>query len=212
MLVLGFFVRRSKGLEEKKIKSNTEILAVAALLSEGEIVSNIRNEFVLQVPFDRKKSMYLSELIRDSNIKSHMDINLKKDIFILHSHPILEKLKKQWYQGQTKIFSKSLDPKLITVQSIIIAINLFGTRKLESVSIPTNIDKEYLRTISFCMEHHLKVPVIPSTNHIKFTNVPKFIQNSIFDIPAIHSIELVNFLTEKEKKMIMEGHSYEKGH
>lgn len=194
-------------MEDLKIAKNMEMLAIAALCSEGEIVNGPDNKSVLKVPFDRKKSMYLSELIKDSNLKAYMDIDLKKNQFILHSHSVLDKLKNQWYQGQKKIFSNTLDPKLLTIQSIIVSINLFGTRKLESVSISTNIDKDYLRTISYCMAYYLKVPVIPSINHIKIMNVPKFILASVNDIPAIHSAELVNFLTDKEKKKIMEGTS-----
>ncbi|QCJ45477.1 hypothetical protein FAY30_26420 (plasmid) [Bacillus sp. S3] len=193
-------------MEEKKTSKTLETLAIASLICEGEF-DTTSNEHLLIVPFDKKKALYLAELIRENNLKSHLDIDVKKGQFSLHSHPILDKLRKQWYVNERKIFSMVLDPNLLSLLSIIIGINLFGSRKLESISIPTNIDKEHLRALSYCIEQHIGVPVVPSANHIKITNVPKFILHSVNEIPTLHSAELVNFLTDKERNRIIEGAS-----
>lgn len=198
------FLRGVKNVEEKKTAITLEKLAIASLIGEGEF-DTISSENSLMVPFDKKKALYLAELIKENNLKKHLEIDLKKGQFLIHSHSVLEKLRNQWYVNNKKVFTMVLDPNLLSLQAIVIGINLFGSRKLESISIPTNIDKDHLRSLSYCIEHHIKVPVVPSGNHIKITNVPKFILYSVNEIPTIHSAELVNFLTDKEKKRIIEG-------
>ncbi|MEI2356287.1 hypothetical protein [Mesobacillus zeae] len=190
-------------MDDKKIVNDLKEIVIAALLSEGDFDSYSSKSNILKVPFDKKKSLYLAELISCSNLKPYINIDLKKGQFNIHSHQVLETLRNQWFRKQTKVFSTVLDPGLLSLQSIILSINLFGTRKVGSISIPTNIDKDFLRAVCYCMEYHLKVPVIPSVNHIKITNIPKLILNSMAFLPAIHSAEFVNFLTVKEKKQIM---------
>ncbi|RHW35975.1 hypothetical protein D1B31_17965 [Neobacillus notoginsengisoli] len=192
-------------MEEKKTAITLKKLAIASLIGEGEFCTTTKSP-VLKVPFDRKKAFYLAELIKENNlINLYLEIDLKKGQFSLHSHPILEELRNQWYAKNKKVFSMVLDPGLLSLQAIIIGVNMFGTRKLESISIPTTTDKDHLKALSYCIGQHINVPVLPTTNQIKITNVPKFILNSLNEIPAIHSAELVNFLTEKEKKKIIEG-------
>lgn len=189
-------------MKEKSAK-NLYDLAIALLIGEGEF--DFGSDSKLSVPFDRKKSMYLLEVIKNERLNDYIDINQKRGQIYLHSHMVLETLKFQWYKDGNKIFSFILDPKLLTLKSIIMCINLFGERKLETISIPTNIEKDHIKTLAYCIEKHIKVPVIPGSNHIKISNIPTFVIDCIHDLPAIHSAGLINFLTEKEKKKIMEG-------
>jgi hypothetical protein len=189
-------------VEDKKIFDNLLNLAIAGLISEAEF-DIFSDEPLLKVEFNTKKTSYLIDIITDANLDSFIRIETNKGQFTIHSHPLLQSLKLQWYQNNSKIFSNVLDPTRINLQSIIISINLFGTRKLETISIPTSINKNYIKAVSYCIAQHLKVPVIPGTNQIKITNIPNFIPSSISEIPAIHSAELINFLTDKEKKKRM---------
>ncbi|KZE68024.1 hypothetical protein AWM68_17800 [Fictibacillus phosphorivorans] len=191
-------------MEDKKVTNGLKELAIAALIGEGEF-DNYSSGPVLKVPLDRKKTLYLIDIIKNKKLKDHVTIEPDKGQFSIHSHNTLNTLKEQWYKDNRKIFSMILDPKLINLQSIIISINLFGDRKLETISIPTNVDREHIKAISYCVEHHLQVPVIPSPNSIKITDIPTFVLNSVNDISAIHSVELLNYLTDKEKKSMMEG-------
>lgn len=191
-------------MESKKIAVNLEKLAVAALISEGDF-DYFQESNVLKIPFDTKKALYLKDLVKESGLERYIDINLKRGQFSIHSHSVLKTLQKQWYKDKKKIFTMILDPDLLNVESIITSVNLFGVRKLESILIPTSIDKEYIKSIAYCMEQKLKVTVIPTATSLKIMNIPKFIINSIKEIPAIDSAELINFLTEKEKKKIIEG-------
>lgn len=189
---------------DKNLSKNLWNLAIAGLISEGEF-DIFSSEPLLKVPYERKKTVYLSDILKDANLIRNLKIEHQKGQYSIHSYPYLKVLKDQWYKGNTKIFSNVLDPKLISLESIIICINLFGSRKLETISIPTSIDRNYIRSVSYCIEQHLKVPVVPSINQLKITNIPKFIQSTLAEIPAIHSAELVNFLTDKERKKMIEG-------
>lgn len=191
-------------MDTKKVAKNIEVLAVASLLSEGDF-DHLQAGTVLKVPFDTKKTLYLMDFIKENRLENYIDINVKRGQFNIHSHPVLGGVKQQWYNDKRKIFSMILDPKLLNLQSIIMCINLFGIRKSESITIPTSIEKDHIKAVSYCIEQLLKVTVVPTPTSIKITNIPKFIVNSIKEIPATHSAELINFLTEKEKKKIIEG-------
>lgn len=191
-------------MEDKMIAKNIERLAIAGLISEGDF-DYLAAEPVLKIPFDIKKAIYLSDFIKENRLEDYIEINLKRGQFSIHSHMALGPLQKQWYRDKRKIFTMILDPKLLDLESVIISVNLFGIRKLESISIPTSIEKEHIKAIAYCVEQKLNVTVIPTSTSLKITNIPKFIMNSINEISAIHSAELINFLTEKEKKKIIEG-------
>lgn len=188
----------------KDEKQNLYRLAIAALISEAEY-DQFSTKLLLKSPINIKKFAYLDDICKEGNIHLNIEKNHKKGQFTFHSHPVLEQLKQQWFQGGIKTFSNILDPKLINLQSIVMCINLFGTRKLETISIPTTINKEYIKAISYCIEQHLKVPVIPGVTQIKITNVLHCIGSLVSELPTIHSAELINFLTKKEKKKLVEG-------
>lgn len=179
-------------------------LAIAMLIGEGEF-DLFTKEITLTTPYDRKKSLYLSEVIKNESLVDYVNINPKKEQFTILQHPVLHPLMDQWYKGNSKVFSFVLDPNLISLKSIVLCINLFGERKLESISIPTNVDKDHIKTLCYCIEQNIHVPVIPGGNHIKITNIPTFIGGCIGETSTIHSAELINFLTEKEKKKLTEG-------
>lgn len=202
--ILGYFFFCKGDVEVIDKKTNHLYdLASALLIGEGEF--DFSDDSKLSVPFDRKKSMYLSEVIKNERLSDYININPKRGQIYLHSHEVLETIKYQWYKDGKKIFSFILDPNLLTLKSIIMCINLFGERKLETISIPTNIEREHIKTLAYCIEKHLNVPVIPGANQVKITNIPTFVIECVYDLPAIHSTELINFLTEKEKKKIMGG-------
>lgn len=179
-------------------------LAIAGLISEGEFDIFTEVE-TLHVPFNRKKQKYLEILVKENGFKDFVTINETRGQFTIHTHPVLKTLKKQWYEGHKKIFSKVLDPEIINLEAIVLAINLFGNRQLESISIRTTVEKESVKALSYCIEWYLKNPVIPGTKQIKISNVTNVVLSSISDIPAIHSAELMNTLTKNEKKRLLEG-------
>lgn len=199
-----FYGKGAVALEDKQVARNLLDFSKAVLIGEGDFDFNNSND-VLSIPFNKQKSLYLSEVLKNEQISNYIEINSKKEQLSIHSHPILKTLKDQWYKDNSKIFSLTLDPGLITLKSIIVCINLFGIRKLESISLPTSIDRDHLKTLSYCLEKHLKVPVTPSNNQMKITDIPKLVTSAVSDISALHSAELINYLTTKEKKLLTEG-------
>lgn len=190
-------------MEDKITTKNIEGLAIAALLSEGEF--DIYSNNVIKAPFDPKKTMYLLDYVKENRLEKYIDINQKRAQFTIHSHISLARIKKQWYNEVRKIFSLILDPQLLSRHSILMSINLFGIRKKESITITTTVDKDHIKAVAYCIEKQLGVTVIPTATGFKITNVPKFIIMFVNQMPAIHSAELINFLTEQEKKKLMEG-------
>lgn len=160
---------------------------------------------MIKIPITEKKIPYLQNIINEGKLQTNIHLDIRRQQFIIHSHDMLPDLKKRWYKDNEKVFSDILDPQLIPFPAIILCINLFGVRKLETIAIPTTIHKNYIKSVSFCMEHHLKVPVVSTANQIKITNIPKVIARGLEDIPTYHSAEFVNFLTLKEKKQMIEG-------
>lgn len=191
-------------LKVNKNTNNLLSLAIAGLIAEGEF-DLFSDEPILKIPIDERKICYLQNTVHEGKLHQFVKIDTGREQFIIHSHSILIYLKRQWYRGNEKIFSNILDPDLITLQSIILSMNLFGIRKLETIAIPTTIHKDFIKSISFCMERHLSVPVVPCPNLIKITNIPYVITKGVTNIPTYHSAELINFLTRKEKKQLIEG-------
>lgn len=178
-------------------------LAIAGLISEGEfdIFSDVP---VLKMPLHRKKTSYLRSIITESHLEDYIDVDINRGQISIHSHTCLANLKDQWYDEKKKIFSKYVDPNNLSLDSVLMAITLFGIRKLETIYIPTSVEKDYIIRLVYCVEHHLNVPVIPGANHIKIARVKQVILSNYADIPAIHSAELINLLTKKEKRRLLE--------
>jgi len=194
-------------VEEKRVYKHLKDFAIAGLISEGDYDIFSKSP-VLKIPiiFTRRKITYLHDIIKE--MKPFIDINIKKGQLNVSTHSVLKELREQWYEGNVKIYSKYLDPNLITVESIIICANLFGIRRLENITIPTSVSKDYIRGLAFCIERHLKAPVIPGKNQIKITNIPFVATTIIREVPTIHSVEFLHFLTESEKRKIVEGECY----
>ncbi|MEK4671403.1 hypothetical protein [Niallia sp. FSL R7-0271] len=178
-------------------------LVLAALMSEGYI-DPFASKVELRVPYDIRRTPYLLSLIRDYSLEEDITILAKKRVFIIHHCEELVSMTKQWYKDERKIFSFVLDYNLINMEAIILANILFGTREEFYISIPTTIDKAFLKSISICISRHIDVPVIFKSNQINILNVQDYFKNVAGKLPAYHIAELITFLTESEKKRIRE--------
>lgn len=178
-----------------------EHLIIASLMSAGEI-NRVTSE--LQIPFNNKKMQYMMQIIIDHNLGERIRIEPKRGQLVIHScNKLISRYHESWYENNEKVFSKKLDPKIITFESIILCIILFGSRKLEFITIPTSIHKDYLRTLIFCISHHLNVPILPASNQIKIANIPDLFLSTTDRISVIDGVELSDFLTPKEKNTLI---------
>lgn len=178
-----------------------EHIIIASLMSDGEIN---RATSELQIPFNHKRIHYMQQIIIDHNLGEMIRIEPKRSQLIIHScKKLINSYYDSWYENNQKVFSRKLDPDIITFQSIILCIILFGSRKLEFISIPTSVHKEYLRTLIFCISHYLNVPILPASNQIKIANIPDLFLTTTDLISVIDGVELSNFLTPKEKNTLI---------
>ncbi|MFC0273761.1 hypothetical protein ACFFIX_20450 [Metabacillus herbersteinensis] len=175
-----------------------ENLIIASLISCGDVTSFKDENYTLEVPFEKDKSFYLSNYLKHNGLYDFVLVEPTKGQFKIPPNTYLNKLVHQWYQDGNKIFSKKLDPKLLNYHSIILCINLFGSRKIEGISVPTNVDKRFLRTITYCIEKCIHVSVIPGRGQIKIPDVPNLFIDNVEEINAIDSTELANYLTNQE--------------
>jgi len=195
-------------LQNNNIKIELKNLIIASLMSEGEIFySKNKGESYLLVPFLKEKSYYLSNHIKHHNLKEYIIVEPHKEQMKIVYKSIYEGLVAQWYEQGQKIFTKRLDPSLITYKSIIICINLFGSRKLEGISIPTSVDKRYLKNLSYCIEKNLEITVIPGKSQIKIPEVPRLFLSTIDKVSTFDSTELANYLTNQEKNKLVQASS-----
>jgi len=189
-------------------KAELKNLLIASLMSEGEFsLSQNNSQSYLVVPFSKEKSYYLSNHIKHHNLKEFVIVEPHREQMKIVFNSLFEELVERWYENGLKIFSKRLDPSLITYQSIILCINLFGTRKLEGISIPTSVDKRFLKNLSYCIEKNLGITVIPGKNQIKIPEVPILFLKNIEKVSTFDSTELANFLTNQEKNKLVQSSS-----
>lgn len=203
MAYSGFFCWEKISLMVSKRRGFLKNLVLAALMSEGYI-DPFASKVELRVPYDIRRTPYLLSLIRDYSLEEDITILAKKRVFIIHHCEELDSMTKQWYKDERKIFSFVLDYNLINMEAIILANILFGTREEFYISIPTTIDKAFLKSISICISRHIDVPVIFKSNQINILNVQDYFKNVAGKLPAYHIAELITFLTESEKKRIRE--------
>ncbi|PGT82208.1 hypothetical protein [Bacillus sp. AFS040349] len=191
-----------KNLEETyEIPIALENLIIASLLSQGEIDLLKSNELI--VPFSKEKAFFLSSYLKQHNILDFVHVQIHKEQFKIHSNNRLKELIDNWFNSGTKTFIQKLDSNILRYEAIILCINLFGSRKLESISIQTTVNKKYLRTVTYCIEQVLKVPVIPGKNQIKIPDVLELIIKSIDHLDTINSTELTTYLNSMEKNRLI---------
>lgn len=185
-------------MKELKVTRALREFAIAALISEGEYL----DEHTISIPFyNHKKILYLNEMLSQKQLKDYVIVNMKKRQMDINVKSLPD-LKNEWYMNNIKTFSLMVNPDLISLESIIMAMNLFGNRKLETITIPTTVDKAFMRTLSMCMEVHLKVNVVPGNGHYKIYDIPNLVLHTIDHTLTIHSAELTNFLNVKEQKKL----------
>ncbi|MDC3424290.1 hypothetical protein NC797_07180 [Aquibacillus sp. 3ASR75-11] len=178
-------------------------LVIASLISEGELL-DINGESELHVPFTREKSVYLYNYLRNNNLKEYVSVEPRKEQFKINLNEELRCLVSKWFIKGTKIFSKNLG-LLLNFNAIILCINLFGTRKLEGIGISTTVHKDFLKTLSYCIEKMLSLSVIPGKNQLKIPEVPVLLLETMDKISTIESTEIANYLTNAEKNKLREA-------
>ncbi|WP_078557263.1 hypothetical protein [Bacillus alkalicellulosilyticus] len=185
-------------------------LVVASLLSNGELCP-LKKEPVLIVPFTKEKALYLLNYLKSNNLGEYVRVKEKSEEFEVILDTNLYKITQEWYKNREKIFSKKLGATYVGYSTIILCINLFGNRKLESIGIPSSIHKDLLKTLTYHMEKCLEQTVIPGKNEIKIPEVPNLFLDTLSKVSSINSTEIANFLTNHEKNKLIQVSSQRGG-
>jgi hypothetical protein len=177
-------------------------LMIAALMGEGEIYTVNKEDKGIYVTFDPCKAEYLQNYILHNSLNPFVRVREHTGELYIYPNNLTQQHFLQWFKGEEKIFSNQLNHKLLTYQAIIIWINLFGSRNLDSVVISTTVVKSYLRNLSYCIEKHLQTPVVPGRNSLKIHDVENLFLNTMkFSINDCTSV--ATFLTQKELKKLI---------
>ncbi|MCM3441362.1 hypothetical protein AB3Z07_27780 (plasmid) [Metabacillus halosaccharovorans] len=176
-------------------------LIIAALISNGEITRG-DEAMVFTCSFNIEKSYYLLSYLKQYSLQDIVSVKSKREQITIIS-PILEEVYDDWYEKGVKKFSIKGDNSLLTFNSIITSINLFGERKVEGVSIFTSTDKRYLKNLAYSLEKILGTTVLPLKNNIKIPDFTSWFLKSYKYLSVLNSAEMSNFLTNQEKKQII---------
>lgn len=188
-------------LSKKQIEG-LESLIIAALISTGEIDRCNNEEWTLRVPFSIEKSYYLLNFLKQHSLNDYVIVETKREQIKLIS-PLLVHYYNQWYKEGDKIFSKKADPSLLSFNSIITSVNLFGERRLEGLSIQTSVCTAFVKNLTYCLEKSLETTVLPSRGLIKIPNVNALFVKFYNELSLLDSTEMSNYLTNQEKKNIL---------
>lgn len=177
-------------------------LTVAALMGEGELYKTSKEEIGLYVPYDTSKTVYIQNYLLHNSLEPFVTIDIRKGELYIFPYSTIESYFDQWFRGPEKIFSSQLDPGLLTPQSILIWINLFGNRNIDSVVVSTNVSKPYLRNLAYCIEGHLKSQVVIGRKSLKIHDIESlFITTMKYSLND--STSIATFLTQNELKKLI---------
>ncbi|WP_066412901.1 hypothetical protein [Sutcliffiella cohnii] len=185
----------------KPIANSLKHLILAALLGDGDMYKDDEKGQCLYVNYSPSKTDYLQNYILHNDLEKYVDVKGKTGELFIHNNDYLQKYYEQWFKEKEKIFSNQLNPKLLTYQSIILWINLFGSRSLDSVVVSTTVIKPYLRNLSYCVEKHINTTVVPGKNALKIHDIEQLFINTM-KISINDSSTIATFLTQKEFKKL----------
>lgn len=180
-----------------------EELITASLMSEGEIYNFNDKEGTIVAPFTTDRSYYLSNYIQHYDLYQYVQVKPRKgQLAILVPDVLFKRVKEEWYEKDDKIVSRMASSRL-SLNSIATCINLYGSRRLESITIPSSVHKRHLKKLSYYIEKELRVFTIAENKEIKLPDVMTLFLNSFTKLSSLDSTHLANFLTNKEKNELI---------
>lgn len=188
--------------DENKLGRNLALknLLVASLIADGD-KALAKNKNVLEIACNYKtdKIYYLLQYIKQYNLKSYIRIHQKSQSFYITVVENLRPMIEKWYSsGNQKYFFKASCSEDITLQSIIICINLFGYRKVDGIGFKTTVDEKSLYALVHTISNKLNHFVFFSNGNVSIPSVDKLCEKHLSYLTALESTELVNYLTRKE--------------
>ncbi|MBU8908075.1 hypothetical protein [Desertibacillus haloalkaliphilus] len=171
-------------------------LCIAALLGQGDILTNSNQRSYIYVSFAEEKYAYIKEYLDTYQLNNY--IELTSNDFKTVEFDFLKHYKDLWYINDMKIFHMDAKHMNLSLVSIIMWINLFGKTQVEGTSITTNINDQYIRNLCFYLERLLQIPAIPKKNKVKLFHLYLAYEKVINHTNLIHTTQYINYLSQHE--------------
>ncbi|UNL87438.1 hypothetical protein [Priestia koreensis] len=176
-------------------------LILACLLSEGEIEYS-EKQYELKAEFKSETLDYLKSYVSEYSLQPYVEIHHRRNELVIQASS-LENTYEKWYRNDMKIFSNRMDPKNMTFHAIILALNLFGVRKYESLHLKTSIQKEKLPMLTHILRYHIgDVSIVPGQREIKIFNVVQLFDELVDTLTVMDSFYLFRFLSVHDRKKL----------
>lgn len=179
-------------MTETKLKD----LATALVIGKGEIVSTEISSFIYS-EINKEKIRYLKDYISTTSLPNHR-VTIDDRSIALHGENITSWALKTFYKGEEKIFCSRLDISKLSLNSIVLWINIYGRRNEDYIEVPTTVNTDYLRVLMYCLEQRLGVTILAGHKHLKIFNIKKIYDNFIPHVSINHLAVFANYFSRKE--------------
>ncbi len=158
---------------------------------------------VLTCPFDMHKSYYLFNYLHQHRLNKEVIVEPKKNqIKIPLLNPDHAQMVNEWHDhNANKIFQKYFGNQYLNYHAVILTINLFGKRKIESIGISTSTNREHLQTLAHSFSQTINQYVYIANKDINIPDIVTLCQRNVPLLTALDSAELVNYMSLEEKGM-----------
>ncbi|MFJ6414434.1 hypothetical protein ACIQLG_16765 [Terribacillus saccharophilus] len=157
------------------------------------------NQDTLVVPFERDKSHYLFNYILVNNLGDRVKVQPNRSQFKIKLSGSAKTIRDQLYTQGDKVFTKLFGTDVLNHKSLIVTICLFGTRKIEGISVSTNVNKDYLKTLCYCAANILDHAITPGKGNWKISDVSSFYEKIIHRTTSLESSTIATYLNNNEK-------------
>lgn len=188
------------------IQSSLLDLCTACLISEGYLYVKNAEHFV-KCHIKANKAFYLTDFIEEHKLSNQVTYNLNKEELKIRVDNQSFEILSRWYKDESKIFSNRIDRSKISKRSWLLCINLFANRKIEKLTIGTNIIQDNLPILTHSLQNYFSdVPIICNKNTLEIHNVPFLYKQVLDSFNLIHAIEFSFFLMSQERnKMVKQN-------
>lgn len=190
-------------LDETKHKNEVvplKTLVLGCFIGKGEIDFFSGKPEVI-VNFHPSKANFLRDFIQVNRLEEYTTMDYINFEMTIKSHEILNEYYELWYKDGKKMFN----PTTVDYESIILSLILFGKRRLEYLALETTIEREYIRTLAITLAHYLKIQIVPGVNNVKIHDTVTLIITALKRLGLNQTTELVQFLTNSEKRKIQQS-------
>lgn len=185
----------------EKLDLQIRNVIIACLMGTGEKVYKQQQPY-LYVEYSSNKMIYLKNYLFCLHKSNEHIQSSKLNCFYIKLNSQNEQLVDKWYKEQKKIFS--INPQILTIESIFIWIHLFGQRRVENLEVATSLTNEiYIRNLIYCIGKQINLVMLPGSNSVKFPQVKEVFYRAL-KYSLKDSTLIASLLTKKEVKQITE--------